>query len=568
MSTFTTARVSTKREEGDTPSLLETLLREQHDLTAVQRFSQWHETESAPVQEQYYKELIPLTLPVVGEQYAFSVDLDACSGCKACVTACHSLNGLEEDEIWREVGMLTGGSEQLPVLQHITSACHHCVEPGCLQGCPVKAYDKDPVTGIVRHLDDQCMGCQYCILMCPYEVPKYSVSKGIVRKCDMCRQRLAEGEAPACVQSCPNQAIRIEIVTHDEVRTASRREEFLPHAPTPQITFPTTRYFSRRESMLVDVEKLVRGDRGCDTPAHAHWPLIGMLTLTQLSVGVLFVERLLSLVGGATGSVDLGAWGSYSTSFVLLVLASVASAIGGGAATLHLGRPIAAIRAWLGLRTSWLSREIVAFGVYGGLIVGAAMAVSPWKAWLPEIVAGPLPWIAALVGAIGVYSSAQLYAVTQRSFWELGRTLGKFALTAALLGVSAALLVTGTSGIGALVLVLAIAKLAWEREIVYAARQEYSLGHRYLSRTVELMRGPLAAVVQARTLLLLVGGVMLPLLVLLLGYSPKQEEAGVKLLAMGLSLGILFAGEVAERYLFFAAVISPRMPGAPTHGHA
>ena len=56
------------------------------------------------------------------------------------------------------------------------------------------AYDKDPETGIVRHLDDQCIGCQYCVLKCPYDVPKYSERLGIVRKCDMCVGRLRAGE--------------------------------------------------------------------------------------------------------------------------------------------------------------------------------------------------------------------------------------------------------------------------------------------------------------------------------------------------------------------------------------
>src|SRR6266566_3266557 len=87
-----------------------------------------------------------------------------------------------------------------------------CLEPACMHGCPVGAYEKDALTGIVRHLDDQCIGCRYCMLTCPYEVPQYCVRKGIVRKCDMCADRLAESEAPACVQACPNEAIAIRIV--------------------------------------------------------------------------------------------------------------------------------------------------------------------------------------------------------------------------------------------------------------------------------------------------------------------------------------------------------------------
>src|SRR5262249_12037778 len=163
---------------------IDAFLREQAPVagTAVETFSLQHARAPAalPAQAKYYRDLIPLSAPRQGEQYAFEVDLDACSGCKACVTACHNLNGLEDEELWRSVGLLHGGTTKLPVVQHVTTACHHCVEPACLHGCPVNAYEKDLVTGIVRHLDDQCIGCQYCILKCPYDVPKYSHAKGIV----------------------------------------------------------------------------------------------------------------------------------------------------------------------------------------------------------------------------------------------------------------------------------------------------------------------------------------------------------------------------------------------------
>ena len=122
--------------------------------------------------------LMPVDAPGPGQQLAFEVDLDRCSGCKACVAACHNLNGLDEGESWRDVGLVVGGMPELPVLQHVTSACHHCLEPACLTACPVDAYEKDPRTGIVRHLDDQCIGCQYCTLACPYDAPKYQRGQG------------------------------------------------------------------------------------------------------------------------------------------------------------------------------------------------------------------------------------------------------------------------------------------------------------------------------------------------------------------------------------------------------
>src|SRR4030095_5746468 len=145
------------------------------------------------------------------------------------------------------VGLLHGGTADSPAQQTVTTSCHHCVDPACLAGCPVRGYEKDPVTGIVRHLDDQCIGCQYCTLMCPYDAPKYSAERGIVRKCDMCSDRLASGEAPACVQACPNAATSISLIDQAQAVQASEAGAFLPGAPAPDHTIPTTVYRSARD---------------------------------------------------------------------------------------------------------------------------------------------------------------------------------------------------------------------------------------------------------------------------------------------------------------------------------
>ena len=373
-------------------ALLDRLLQEQQQ-TAVGRFSRAHDDAEArgSALAGRYSALMPASPPGEGQQYAFDVDLDACSGCKSCVAACHALNGLEEKESWRDVGLLHGGSQALPVLQHVTTACHHCLDPACMHACPVDAYEKDPVTGIVKHLDDQCFGCQYCTLACPYDAPKYSRAKGIVRKCDMCSERLADGEAPACVQSCPNGAIAIRVVETEQVIAESETSLFVPGAPEPRITLPTTTYRTTRTLP----RNMIPADYHAVHPEKAHWSLIVMLVLTQMSVGAFLVQQVLGSV--TPTAIVAGTRPLHSVSALVFGLLALAVSV------LHLGRPQYAFRAVIGLTHSWLSREIVAFGVFAALAV--IYAVWPWLGWSTESGGGTpnwLGWAVALVGIVGV----------------------------------------------------------------------------------------------------------------------------------------------------------------------
>ena len=91
--------------------LLNTARRDQHNLSAVERFARLHDAGEVPAQKRYYKTLLPAAIPGPDEQFAFEVDLDRCTACKACVTACHNLNGLAHDEAWRNTGLLVGGTQ-------------------------------------------------------------------------------------------------------------------------------------------------------------------------------------------------------------------------------------------------------------------------------------------------------------------------------------------------------------------------------------------------------------------------------------------------------------------------
>jgi formate dehydrogenase iron-sulfur subunit len=545
-------------------SFIDALLREQQQLTAVEQFSQSYHQNGQPAEAKHYSSLLPMSPPRAGQQYAFEVDLDRCSGCKACVTACHSLNGLDEDETWRDVGLLHGGTTELPVLQHVTSACHHCLEPACLIACPVDAYEKDPVTGIVKHLDDQCFGCRYCTLACPYDVPKYNTSKGIVRKCDLCSDRLAVGEAPACVQACPHQAISITVVNIDAVIADSETNLFLPGAPDPDITLPTTIYKTNR----VLPRNMLPADYYAIQREHAHWPLIVMLVLTQLSVGAFLVELLLTkLLDSALIESIRPVQTASALFFGLLAL---------GASLFHLGRPFYAFRAVIGLRHSWLSREILAFGIFAFLATayaGMNWLLSDRDHLLKSYING-LGWAVVSAGLAGLICSIMVYVFTRRVFWNGFYTGTKFLLTAVLLGIATTwmtiMLVSVNSGSAAaqqivfdygpllckgLIMVTGF-KLLFEAALF---RHLGSKQNSPLKRSALLMTGELSNATLARFSCGFLGGVFMPGF-LLIGDKSANGDLFLSIVVVMLFVACL-AGELLERYLFFTAVAAPKMPG-------
>ncbi len=516
-------------------TLIDELIESQRRLdTPVARFAAAHESAADSRVSALGPQLIPLSAPAPGEQYAFQVDLDSCSGCKSCVAGCHSLNGLDENETWRDVGMVLGGDEVLPFQQTVTTACHHCADPACLNGCPVLAYEKDPVTGIVRHLDDQCIGCQYCVLKCPYDVPKFNERLGIVRKCDMCHDRLSEGEAPACVQACPTHAITIVKVSTftseggagplgppDSERTARRSvptswDTLAALSSTDSgYTQPTTRYVSKNPLPV----NLHAADARALRPQPAHLPLVVLLVGTQVGLGVM----LASLRPGAPAWIAGLGWGIFFTGL----------AISGA----HLGKPLRAWRVFLNLRRSWLSREAIVLGnAFAPLsaYVAARLGLIPSLDFLPKplpdfvhlalSLAGPA---GAVFGVLGVFCSAMIYIDTRRRFWRPTQSLGRMAgsvLVAALAFINLPL--------AAFVLT---AKLALELTTLLGS-----------GTSARLQRGPLK-----------------PLLVARLALAAAALVSAF-LLPPPFFLSLFLLGELAERALYFRAVDSPKMPGVPT----
>jgi Fe-S-cluster-containing dehydrogenase component len=160
---------------------------------------------------------------------AFIFDATRCIDCRACMVACSVENQIpmNKTRIWVAGLGVTG---EFPDLDRASMVyhCMHCNEPDCLSACPVGAYTKRP-DGPVIYDPKKCIGCRYCMNACPFSVPHFDYDKGLVEgafidKCTMCPQRIDVGLAPACVATCPTDALefgeREELLAkaHDRIK--------------------------------------------------------------------------------------------------------------------------------------------------------------------------------------------------------------------------------------------------------------------------------------------------------------------------------------------------------------
>ena len=166
---------------------------------------------------------------------AILYDGTLCIGCKACEVGCKKENDMPVESgdmekihgvenIWdagpdlsqqtlNKIKVYKNGTAAVKDREKdgfafVKKACMHCLDPDCVSACPVTALYKDPVTGIVHWDVNACIGCRYCQLACPYNVPKFEYDKAIpeIVKCEMCAHVQAEGGIPGCCSYCPTGA--------------------------------------------------------------------------------------------------------------------------------------------------------------------------------------------------------------------------------------------------------------------------------------------------------------------------------------------------------------------------
>lgn len=152
------------------------------------------------------------------------VDLTRCIGCRGCQVACKSWNERSvkktymkgnftnppelNSECYTNIRYIEHEEETGPVWSFIKNQCLHCKNPACVSACPVAALTKTDAGPVVYHFE-RCIGCRYCMLACPFYIPKYEWEKAWpwLRKCTFCSERIREGAVPACIKVCPMQVM-------------------------------------------------------------------------------------------------------------------------------------------------------------------------------------------------------------------------------------------------------------------------------------------------------------------------------------------------------------------------
>ena len=184
------------------------------------------------------------------QEVAKLIDVSTCIGCKGCQVACSEWNDIRTD-VGENIGVYDNpidlDAKAWTVMRFSETkehgrlewlirkdGCMHCADPGCLKACPAAGAIIQYQNGIVDFQSEHCIGCGYCIAGCPFNIPRLNKEDNRVYKCTLCVDRVAVGQEPACVKTCPTGAIQFgtkeEMIKVAETRIADLKSRGYPNA--------------------------------------------------------------------------------------------------------------------------------------------------------------------------------------------------------------------------------------------------------------------------------------------------------------------------------------------------
>lgn len=164
-------------------------------------------------------------------------DATVCIGCKMCEKACAEHHGLPYDDSIAAEEKQSDHKYTVVLTRNdkfMRRLCMNCQDPTCASVCPVAALRKNAL-GPVTYEASRCIGCRYCLMACPFDVPKYEWSKALplVRKCDMCADRVLSGLPTACAEACPTGATKFggrdALIAEAKERLAKGQGQYVDH---------------------------------------------------------------------------------------------------------------------------------------------------------------------------------------------------------------------------------------------------------------------------------------------------------------------------------------------------
>jgi DMSO reductase iron-sulfur subunit len=322
-------------------------------------------------------------------QLGFSFDANKCTGCNACQIACIIESQLDFSEQWRQVVTFNNRRHpDLPVF-HISLACNHCADPPCMKYCPALAYSKDPASGIVRLDEKKCIGCHYCSWVCPYDAPRYRQDSGLMTKCTLCQNRLDEKLEPACVSLCPTDALNLkEFEKLPDQKTVPGFTKSKINPSLEIIQLEAGRKIPQADSLPFDssvIEKFKSSPSLSEnkTNLKSEWTLLIFTLLVPILVAFFAVSRVGEMIVIPEILIGSGILGMVISSW-------------------HLGKKYRAYRAIFNWQNSWLSREIISYGIFlTGLVITEFIFTT----------LSAMTWVTVLSGIITLISIDMVYVV-------------------------------------------------------------------------------------------------------------------------------------------------------------